>query len=69
MSLLSVGFCGPYTYHHVSISSDENASPDPIIAVLDQSSGIYDFTQSRNEHWAYYTVTFGVTLDLYPDFV
>ena len=61
------GFCGPMTYQHVSLTSPEFGSPDQVASF--DGTDTYTFDGQLDSQWGNYVVTFGVTLDDYPDFV
>lgn len=62
-----MSYCGVRTYSYVSLSSVEHASPDESIIDFD-TIDTFTIDGPLDSHWGHYTVTFGVTLDLYPDF-
>ena len=52
----------------VSLSSLEHSTPDATIVDFD-TVDTFTIDGPLDTHWGHYTVTFGVTLDLYPDFI
>ena len=63
-----VTYCGARTLYDVSLTSPDHVSPEPAISSFD-SVDTYSLEGTEDEQFGNYVVTFGVTLDEYPDFV
>lgn len=63
-----VTYCGSRTFTFVSVTSLDHAVVDDSWLTFN-SDDTFSVYSTLDSQWGLYTVTFGVDLDIYPDFV
>ena len=63
-----ITYCGSRTFTYISVTSDDYALIDDSWLIFN-ADDTFSVQSSLDSQWGLYTVTYGVELDIYPDFV